>query len=122
MLHTAIQEELIAGATGALVGDDEQTHDDEAANDGGYQKTSTATYSVKFLQHAPENGNNQLPLTPLPEGDEFVEYRPAKDHALKCGGGKRTTSSKMQKEVMLYLYNRQAREKITADPKDAIKV
>ena len=51
----------------------------------------------------------------------FLAFRPATGYALKHGHGKQTVFSQAQKDIMIEFYNRQAVNRIRAEPKDAMK-
>lgn len=106
----------IAGATGATI----QQEITPAGRAATQSRNSSATYSIQFVQHAPE------PLiTPNKTREEnYVhhEKQPQKGFASKKASGKRVTFTTEQKEVMIQFYDRQANQGIWANPKDVIEV
>lgn len=107
----------IAGATGAT------TSDDQPASEPVLCPTPFSTnkesYDVRFIQHSPEQPSTSS-LTLL-DVDHDLSQRPDKGYALKHGPGKRTTFSQAQKDIMIEFYNRQAVNRIRADPRDVMR-
>ena len=84
-----------------------------------FSGSSGEAYAVRFIQHVPEQPATEN-LHPL-EIDQYSSQRLEMGYALKHCAGKRTTFSQAQKDIMVEFYNRQAINRIRADPKDVIK-
>lgn len=75
------------------------------------------TYSVKFIQEsAPALSKPNL----APCKQDYQTDKPDAGFAIKRGGGKRTTFSQEQKDIMILFYNRQKASQIRANPSDVI--
>ena len=108
----------IAGATGA------KTSEDQPATEPihcptPFSSANRESYAVRFIQHAPEHPSaaslNQLHV------DHYLSQRPGMGYALKHGPGKRNIFSQAQKDIMIEFYNRQAVNRIRAEPKDVMR-
>ena len=53
--------------------------------------------------------------------DQYLPERLESGYALKHGPGKRTVFSQAQKDIMIAFYNRQAVNRIRAEPQDVMK-
>ena len=106
----------LAGATGASI----QQEPTPQARTESLPTGPIASYSVQFVQHAPEPviTPNKVRTEHYPHCDR----QPSQGFALKKGTGKRVTFTAAQKEVMIEFYERQATQGIRANPKDAIEV
>ena len=107
----------IAGATGATVADDEPRPEPRCPSP--FQGSNCESYAVRFIQHATEELATGT-IHPL-EVDQYLTQRPEMGFALKHGSGKRTTFSQAQKDILIEFYNRQAINRIRAEPKDVMK-
>ena len=76
-------------------------------------------YAVRFIQHSPE----QQAISSLHhmEVDQYLPQRLGTGYVLKYGPGKGTVFSQAQEDIMIEFYNRQAINRIRAEPKDVIK-
>ena len=108
----------IAGATGAKTLE-EQPAMEPAGCPAAFSGPRNEGYAVRFLQHAPEQPTVST-LQHL-EVDQFELLRLESGFALKHGPGKRTMFSQAQKDIMIEFYNRQAVNRIRAEPKDVMK-
>ena len=74
---------------------------------------------MRFIQHAPDQPV-VVSLCPI-EIDSYSSQRPEMGYAIKHGPGKRTVFSQAQKDIMIEFYNRQAVNRIRAEPSDVIR-
>ena len=107
----------IAGETGATVADAEPAPEPRCLSPS--QVSNGENYAVRFIQHATEELVTET-LHPL-EVDQYQTQRPEMGFAIKHGSGKRTTFSQAQKDILIEFYNRQAINRIRAEPKDVMK-
>lgn len=108
----------IAGATGAKTSED-QPAPEPIQCPSSFSSTNRESYAVRFIQHEPEQ-SSAASLNPL-DVDHYLSQRPDTGYALKHGPGKRSIFSQAQKDIMIEFYNRQAVNRIRAEPKDVMR-
>ena len=108
----------IARATGAITSE-EQPDAEPVQCPTSFPASRNEGYFVRFIQHAPEQ-TVAPSLHPVTD-DQYLLLRLETGYALKHGPGKRTVFSQAQKEIMIEFYNRQALNRIRAEPKDFMK-
>jgi len=108
----------VAGATGAVTSE-EQPAAEPIQCPTPFPGTRSEGYAVRFIQHAPEQPVVSS-LHPIMD-DQYLSQRLDSGYALKHGPGKRTVFSQAQKDIMIEFYNRQAVNRIRAEPKDVMK-
>lgn len=108
----------VAGATGAITSED-QPAPEPVLCPSSLPATDRESYAVRFIQHAPDQPV-VVSLCPI-EIDSYSSQRPEMGYAIKHGPGKRTVFSQAQRDIMIEFYNRQAVNKIRAEPRDVIR-
>ena len=108
----------VAGATGAITSED-QPAPEPVLCPSSLPATDRESYAVRFIQHGPDQPA-VVSLCPI-EIDSYSSQRPEMGYAIKHGPGKRTVFSQAQKDIMIEFYNRQAVNRIRAEPRDVIR-
>jgi len=112
--------QVIAGRTGAKITDETLAGDPQGVVTT--YPTDRESYSIRFIQHASTSGEPTANLpTSFNSSAEYEDLRPSAGFGLKHGQGKRTTFSDAQRNIMVQFYDRQAINKIRAEPRDAMK-
>ena len=108
----------VAGATGASTSEEEPAPEPSQCPTQ-FPASRNEGYALKFIQHAPE----QSVVASLHdiEVDQYLPERLESGFALKHGPGKRTVFSQAQKDIMIAFYNRQAVNRIRAEPRDVMR-
>jgi len=108
----------VAGATGASTSEEEPAPEPSQCPTQ-FPASRHEGYALKFIQHAPEQ-SVVASLHPIVV-DQYLQERLERGYALKHGPGKRTVFSQAQKEIMIAFYNRQAVNRIRAEPQDVMR-
>ena len=108
----------VAGATGASTSEEEPAPEPSQCP-SQFPAARNEGYALKFIQHAPEQSVvASLHATVV---DQYLPERLESGYALKHGPGKRTLFSQAQKDIMIAFYNRQAVNRIRAEPRDVMR-
>ena len=108
----------IAGATGASTSGDQPAAEPVECTTP-FPALRNEGYAIRFIHHAPEHAAVSS-LRPI-VADQYLSQRLQTGYALKHGPGKRTLFTQAQKDIMIEFYNRQAVNRIRAEPRDVIK-
>ena len=108
----------IAGATGASTSGDQPAAEPVECTTP-FPALRNEGYAIRFIHHAPKHAavSSLLPIV----ADQYLLQRLQTGYALKHGPGKRTLFTQAQKDIMIEFYNRQAVNRIRAEPRDVIK-
>ena len=108
----------VAGATGAPTSEEEPAPEPSQCP-AQFPASRHEGYALKFIQHAPEQ-SVVAALHPIMV-DQYLPEMLERGYALKHGPGKRTVFSQAQKEIMIAFYNRQAVNRIRAEPRGVMR-
>ena len=107
-----------AGAAGASTSEDQRAAEPVECTTS-FPALRHEGYAIRFIHHAPEHAAVSS-LHPIVAA-QYLSQRLQNGYALKHGPGKRTLFTQAQKDIMIEFYDRQAVNRIRAEPRVVIK-